>query len=412
MSADGVNKYEREKLYEEVWNSPVTHVAKSYGVSDVAIHKICKAMNIPTPRNGYWTKLRAGKEVHKPPLPPEIGSTVKFGMDPNNRISQKDNTISFLSEEEQEKLIHIASSLKIDQNKNHCKEVQEHKQEVSEWNKNNESIEGKKWPYSEYKYHHRVFIDSKCIYPPVLAGVISKDVLIRVYGILNALIYGIKQLGYTVNDDMSFQIRGEKVPFYIYEKQSDFEHIITNEEVKKMERYKNKKKHDPWDYEPYIPLHDYKFNGKLLFRTKEFTCIQDKDDKHIEDYLPNMLIQLVQQSEILRVEYLKEEEKKRKRDEEKRLRELPIVTYNSEIDKLALLLNEANDLDTAMKIRVYANYVQQKDSNNQNAELISWANDKADWYDSIINKCDSILGIRDHNGKCLPPKKDIPYYWI
>jgi len=28
--------YEREKLYEEVWNEPVRVVAKRYGVSDVA----------------------------------------------------------------------------------------------------------------------------------------------------------------------------------------------------------------------------------------------------------------------------------------------------------------------------------------------------------------------------------------
>jgi len=212
-------------------------------------------------------------------------------------------------------------------------------------------------------------------------------------------------------DDMSFQIRGEKVPFYIYEKQSDFKHIITNEEMKKMKKYKNKKKHDPWDYEPYIPIHDYKFNGKLLFRTKQFACIQDKDDKHIEDSLPNMLIQLVQQSEILRVEYLKEEEKKRKSGEEKRLRELPIVTYNSEIDKLALLINEVNDYDMAIKIRTYANNIQQNDLNNKNASLITWANDKAEWYDPAINKCDSILGARNHSDKYLPPKKDIPYYW-
>ena len=37
-------EYEREKLYKEVWNEPVSTVAKRYGVSDVAIRKICKSM--------------------------------------------------------------------------------------------------------------------------------------------------------------------------------------------------------------------------------------------------------------------------------------------------------------------------------------------------------------------------------
>jgi len=70
MSTNGKNVYKREILYEEVWKTPLTEVAKSYGVSDVAIHKICKSMNIPTPPKGYWAKLKYGKEVSKTPLPP------------------------------------------------------------------------------------------------------------------------------------------------------------------------------------------------------------------------------------------------------------------------------------------------------------------------------------------------------
>lgn len=34
-SVNGKNLYERENLYEEVWNNPVTKVAEKYGVSDV-----------------------------------------------------------------------------------------------------------------------------------------------------------------------------------------------------------------------------------------------------------------------------------------------------------------------------------------------------------------------------------------
>ena len=34
-------EYEREKLYKEVWDEPVSTVAKRYCVSDVAIRKIC-----------------------------------------------------------------------------------------------------------------------------------------------------------------------------------------------------------------------------------------------------------------------------------------------------------------------------------------------------------------------------------
>ena len=69
------NVYRREVLYREVWQFPVTEVAKKYAVSDVAIHKICKSLNIPTPPRSYWEKLRAGKKVDVIPLPPSDGQT-------------------------------------------------------------------------------------------------------------------------------------------------------------------------------------------------------------------------------------------------------------------------------------------------------------------------------------------------
>jgi hypothetical protein len=42
-------RYERGKLYEEVWAAPATKVAKTYGVSDVAPRKICKKLTVPLP---------------------------------------------------------------------------------------------------------------------------------------------------------------------------------------------------------------------------------------------------------------------------------------------------------------------------------------------------------------------------
>ena len=45
VSGEG-NTYNRENLYEEVWTKPVVDVAVQYGVSDVAIHKVCKSLNL------------------------------------------------------------------------------------------------------------------------------------------------------------------------------------------------------------------------------------------------------------------------------------------------------------------------------------------------------------------------------
>jgi hypothetical protein len=37
----------RKKLYEAVWSHPVVQVARSWGISDVAIGKMCKRHNVP-----------------------------------------------------------------------------------------------------------------------------------------------------------------------------------------------------------------------------------------------------------------------------------------------------------------------------------------------------------------------------
>lgn len=61
---------DREALYEEVWSEPVTVVAPRYGLSDVGLAKICRALGIPLPSRGYWAKVKAGKIMKRVPLPP------------------------------------------------------------------------------------------------------------------------------------------------------------------------------------------------------------------------------------------------------------------------------------------------------------------------------------------------------
>jgi hypothetical protein len=61
-------RFERQRLFDEVWSTPVTKLAKGYGLSDVGLRKICFALDVPMPPRGYWAKLAAGKTTPKPPL--------------------------------------------------------------------------------------------------------------------------------------------------------------------------------------------------------------------------------------------------------------------------------------------------------------------------------------------------------
>ena len=58
----------REELYKKIWSKPITHIAREYCISDSAIIKICKKMDIPRPRPGHWAKIKHGQTIKQTPL--------------------------------------------------------------------------------------------------------------------------------------------------------------------------------------------------------------------------------------------------------------------------------------------------------------------------------------------------------
>ena len=59
----------REELYRQVWAEPISKLAASYNVSGSYIARMCRILKVPTPRRGYWTKLKANKNPPKEALP-------------------------------------------------------------------------------------------------------------------------------------------------------------------------------------------------------------------------------------------------------------------------------------------------------------------------------------------------------
>lgn len=59
----------REELYDLVWNNPLSKLAKQYNLSDNGLRKVCKKLEIPLPKNGYWQKIQFNKKVIKEKLP-------------------------------------------------------------------------------------------------------------------------------------------------------------------------------------------------------------------------------------------------------------------------------------------------------------------------------------------------------
>lgn len=65
----------REELYKKVWAQPLRTIAAQFGISDVALAKRCRKLDVPLPGRGYWAKIAAGKKPRPRSLPPLRGST-------------------------------------------------------------------------------------------------------------------------------------------------------------------------------------------------------------------------------------------------------------------------------------------------------------------------------------------------
>lgn len=385
------NTYNREKLYEEVWSKPVVEVAVQYGVSDAAIHKICKSLNVPAPPRGYWAKIRTGEKVEKIPLPTTNGVTEKKGVKTFEGVKVRETSLPplfFLTEGERQKVLLAAQQIQMPaENMRLHKKIIAYKSVIKEWNKKDIKTEGAQRSYKNFSNR-----------PPFLAGVISNETLQRVLSILDALYRQIEYLGGTVNDDLSLNIRNEKVYIEVIEAQDENKHEITRQEAQQLLLYEDAKRHNRWASEPKIRKYDYVFNGHLRITIRKSRYFRDTDSVYIESRLGEMLIEIYEESEVVRIEREAREEGQRKREEEERLREERRIHYNAEIERTIGLVNTAQDYDVACKIRAYISALQPHENiDDKTAEMIDWAKKKADWFDPTVARIDEFLGKREYD---------------
>ena len=76
-----MQSFTREEFYELVWSKPMVQLAPEFNLSDVALHKLCRKRNIPTPPRGWWARKSAGQEMARTPLPPGPRYHLTFKVD-------------------------------------------------------------------------------------------------------------------------------------------------------------------------------------------------------------------------------------------------------------------------------------------------------------------------------------------
>lgn len=392
-------KFERNRLYDEIWKISLTGVAKKYGLNYTKLVQVCKENDIPYPSSSYWTKKNMGldfsndiielpkSEVKEVEIPLKVS-----GVLIDSKVSDKDkfvtefNLLIFLSDEEKRKVAEVIYDLNIDNYKKNHKIITEYKNKKREERREERKANYLNPYYNIHNYVEKGYFEN-----------ISKFEKDRCMKILSAIYYTIEELGGEVNKDFSLTIRDEHVELEIEELKDQVKHELTKEEAKQLLEYEDRKKVFTYASKPNIRKYDYVHNGKLKITCGNRKYIRETDKVKLEDKLGDIIIKLYEESEEVKIERLAREERERKYQEEEERKEKIRNAKKNEAQKVKKLLNLAEDYRIACEIRNYINAISSQDNlSNEMKDWIKWANKKADWFDPIIDKEDEILGKREH----------------
>jgi len=392
-------KFEREKLYDEIWDISLTGVSKKYGLNYAKLVQVCKENNIPYPSSAYWTKKNMGLDYTKEII--ELSEAEEKEIEVllkntelliDKKVSDKDkfikefNFLNFLEEDEKKNVAEVIYDLSVDKYRKNHKVIIEYKDKTKEERRKER----------EANYFNPYYNINNYVEKGYFAN-ISQTQKDRCMKILSAIYFAIEELGGQVNNNFLLYVRDENVTIEIEELQDTVIHELTKEEAKKILEYEESQKRHTYGYKPNIRKYDYVYNGKLKITCGDRKYIRETDKIKLEDKLGDIIIKLYEQSEEIKNERLEREKIARKRREEEESKEKIRNAKNSEVQKIKELINCAEDYKIACEVRNYIYAVSKKEIlTDEIKEWIKWANKKANWFDPTIDEEDELLGKREH----------------
>lgn len=382
---DKSQQVDRETLYQEVWTDPVTVVAERYALSDVGLAKLCNRLQIPLPRRGYWTKLKAGKTTPKPPLPkldPKMAPSVKLSRASDSKVQARHSAKEKASDSRRRAGdIEVPSEL----NSPHplVKAAARRLKQRNAWS----NVKGLRSSPGEV-------LDIEVTRAALDRALLIADTLIKVLA---------KQgISTTVNAESKttfFDVQGTQVSFAITEHVKRSDHQVTPSEQRARERYWNHSLLGNTTIEyPIIRQYDYHPTGFLTITLGRWPSrnFKDSDRSRLETRLGQVVAGLV--SLAAEIKFNKEEKARREemhRRAEERLKLLK-TRFDREEANFKKLEAESANWERACSLRRYIEAVEHQALANDGlteelVEWATWARAKADWLDPLIDVCDPIL---------------------
>ncbi len=380
-------RYNREKLYEEVWSEPTREVAKKYGVSDVALAKTCRKLKVPIPTRGYWRRKETGQNPRKPPLPKfegqqEIVRSV-HRPDWQNRAADEDPA----GADEFEAAIAFEKAAV---NRVLVPEVLDSMLPVvARTEKSLRSAKADEHGFAQPRA-------SGC-----LEVRLSLDTIGRAMLIFDALLRAFDSRGWPVTDDEAgvrkhVTVLGEKLDFGLEEILDRNERPFTKEELRA-------KAARPWEFRN--PVYEYRASGRLTLRTNTPSLSglrsswSDGEQQRLETRINSFMAGLIRIAQ-----WIRRDREERQREEERRRiaaieRARKRALWEEEKGKFEKLERHVTGWHQAQRIRAYVEALRQdiiqRDGcvhpGSEDEKWIMWALSQADRLDPLKDTPPSVL---------------------
>lgn len=365
-------KISRQTLYGQVWSTPMIKLAKEYGISDVALAKICKKLNVPYPGRGYWRRKETGKAVKQLPLPPnsdptEQSVTIHPTIRPDSlEPVSEETTQRITAEQDPEQKIDVPDRL----GKTH----RLLSGQLSEWRSASVDEYGAIRSGSLRQLNMRV----------------SPQHLSRAVRIMNALFLALEARGHQVGiqdgykKTLGVRIDGHPIEFGLEEK------------FQRIERSRDKTHpQDSWRYHRY----EYIPTGTLMLKITEWgtdglqkTWSDGKTTK-LENCLNDFVVGLLNVAEAVKARRLKQEQEEQLRREAERRRQEEAIKRQEELDRLQALEQEAANWAKAQQLRTYLSALKDMlttkhgeiQPGSQADQWLIWAHRHADRLDPLVS---------------------------
>lgn len=314
-------RFTREEFYELVWSKPMTHLAKEFRLSDVALHKICRKHDIPNPPLGWWAKHAAGHKVKRIPLPKAKAGVALTVVIASGEVRQEPDNLATAREQARVK----ASELDL------SGEVLSHPLVKKSFDKLRKAKPGNTGlvTLSSDGYVHLEMAPA------------SID---RAELCLLQIVAAAKAQGFELSAQASkatFTNGSVAIPFAIKEAYKRIKHVLTPKEIAEYERRQRRRSRDwsrsdwtphsfsfgrpEWDYVPTGQL-AFEFDIHLRYASQVRRAFKDAKLQRLENLAPDIAVGLavlaaakVEDDKKAEEARLREEEAKQRRIEAKRL---------------------------------------------------------------------------------------------